>query len=318
VDNAKTSKSNKIPNTVIVHSEGYKNWIFDSHHPTQGRRFTKAFDMLRYELESRNHPHKVMDTRCATREELERIHAPEYVELVLDQHLTNEWDGARSDLAMLASQFVGGTLVALEELLSGRFRTAVHFPGAKHHAQYDFSSGFCVFNDFAIAADIASKDHGLRVAIYDFDGHHGDGTENLTAENSKILTLSVHEYGIFPGTGDDSFPEKYVFNVPLTDKLSASDIGKGDDGLGKGFSEFLNVSRDFKPDLIMVAAGADGHCEDPLTNLTYSKEKMILQGALLRRFYPDIPILVGGAGGYQPDTFTPSIWAGYSANIATT
>lgn len=272
--------------------------------------------MLRHELESRNHSHEVTDTRFATREELERIHALEYIEQVLDQYLSNEWDGARPDLAMLASQFVGGTLVALEALLRGRARTAIHFPGAKHHAQYDFSSGFCVFNDFAIAADIATKDYGLRVAIYDFDGHHGDGTENLTAENSKILTLSVHEYGIFPGTGDVSSPEKNVFNVPLTDKKSTFEVGKGDDGLGKGFSEFLHVARNFKPDLIMVAAGADGHREDPLTNLTYSEEEMILQGALLRRFYPEIPILIGGAGGYQPDTFTPSIWAGYSANVA--
>lgn len=258
-----------------------------------------------------------MDTRFATREELERVHAPEYIEQVLDQYLSNEWDGERPDLAMLASQFVGGTLVALEALLSERFRTAVHFPGAKHHAQYDFSSGFCVFNDFAIAADIATKDYGLRVAIYDFDGHHGDGTENLTAENSKILTLSVHEYGIFPGTGDVSFPEKNVFNVPLTEQECAFDVGKGDDGLRKGFSEFLQAAKDFKPELIMVAAGADGHREDPLTNLTYSEEEMILQGTFLRRFYPEIPILIGGAGGYQPDTFTPSIWAGYSANIAT-
>lgn len=273
--------------------------------------------MLRHELESRNHSYEVMDTRFATREELERVHAPEYIEQVLDQYLSNEWDGERPDLAMLASQFVGGTLVALEALLSGRFRTAVHFPGAKHHAQYDFSSGFCVFNDFAIAADIATKDYGLRVAIYDFDGHHGDGTENLTAENSKILTLSVHEYGIFPGTGDVSFPEKNVFNVPLTEQECAFDVGKGDDGLRKGFSEFLQAAKDFKPELIMVAAGADGHREDPLTNLTYSEEEMILQGTFLRRFYPEIPILIGGAGGYQPDTFTPSIWAGYSANIAT-
>ena len=273
--------------------------------------------MLRHELESRNHSYEVMDTRFATREELERVHAPEYIEQVLDQYLSNEWDGERPDLVMLASQFVGGTLVALEALLSGRFRTAVHFPGAKHHAQHDSSSGFCVFNDFAIAADIATKDYGLRVAIYDFDGHHGDGTEELTAENSKILTLSVHEYGIFPGTGDESFPDKNVFNVPLTQKESAFDVGKGDDGLGKGFGEFLNVAKDFKPDLIMIAAGADGHREDPLTNLTYSEEEMILQGTLLRRFYPEIPILIGGAGGYQPDTYTPSIWAGYSANVAT-
>ena len=97
-------------------------------------------------------------------------------------------------------------MVALESLLNNEADLAIHLPGAKHHAQYDHSSGFCVFNDFAIAADIATKDHGLKVAIIDIDAHHGDGVENLTRENPSVLTFSIHESGIFPGTGNSDEP----------------------------------------------------------------------------------------------------------------
>ena len=129
-----------------------------------------------------------VEPRLATRAELERVHAPSYIDEVLDNHLSGQWSGKRADLALLASTFVGGTLVALNALLSKEALTAIHFPGSKHHAQNDHSSGFCIFNDFAIAADIATKDYGLRVAILDIDAHHGDGVENLTADNPMVLT----------------------------------------------------------------------------------------------------------------------------------
>jgi acetoin utilization protein AcuC len=260
---------------------------------------------------------KVFPPRAATKEELSRVHAPSYIAEVLDEHRCYEWQGPREDLSTLAALFAGGTLVALEKLLNEGFKTAIHFPGAKHHAQYDHSSGFCVFADFALAADIASRDYGLKVAIYDFDGHHGDGTENLTLENDKVLTVSVHQKGIFPGTGNASIPEKLAYNVPLVPKTTPWDDGMGDDGLGGGLSEFIIKGGDFKPDLIMIAAGADGFWDDPLTGLTYTKEGIVDQGTILRRFFPKTKILVGGAGGYLPDTATPDIWASYAVKIAT-
>lgn len=260
---------------------------------------------------------KVFPPRAATKKELSRVHAPSYISEVLNEHRCNEWQGPREDLSTLAAFFAGGTLVALEKLLNEGFKTAIHFPGAKHHAQYDHSSGFCVFADFALAADIASRDYGLKVAIYDFDGHHGDGTENLTLENDKVLTVSVHQKGIFPGTGNASIPEKLAYNVPLVPKTTPWDDGMGDDGLGRGLSEFIIKGGDFKPDLIMIAAGADGFWDDPLTGLTYTKEGIVHQGTTLRRFFPKTKILVGGAGGYLPDTATPDIWANYAVKIAT-
>lgn len=259
-----------------------------------------------------------VEPRQASVEELARVHSLEYINEILVQNQCSEWSGPRPDLAELASYFVGGTLTALDTLLSGKTRTAIHFPGAKHHAQHDYASGFCIFADFAIAADIATKDHGKRVAILDFDGHHGDGTENLTSDNPDVLTYSVHEKGIFPGTGNESYPEKNVYNLPLVEKSKTSDLGKGDVALMKAASEFVQHVSDFKPDLIFIASGADGHLEDPLTSLEYSVEGIKEIGKFIRRTHPDLPILIGGAGGYLPDTRTPEVWSTFAHAVATT
>jgi acetoin utilization protein AcuC len=251
--------------------------------------------------------------RLATRAELERVHAPSYIDEVLDNHLSSQWSGKRADLATLASTFVGGTLVALDALLNKKALTAIHFPGSKHHAQYDYSSGFCIFNDFAIAADIATKDYGLRVAILDIDAHHGDGVENLTADNPMVLTYSIHEKGIFPGTGNESDPDRNIYNYPLVPKDARADSpGKGNEALEEGVTHFIHLLDAFKADLIFITCGADGHKEDPLSSLEYSVEGYAGIAQLLRRSHPNAPMLLGGAGGYLPDTRTPEVWSKFS------
>ena len=260
-----------------------------------------------------------VEPRLATRAELERVHAPSYIDEVLDNHLSVQWSGKRADLATLASTFVGGTLVALDALLNKKAQTAIHFPGSKHHAQYDHSSGFCIFNDFAIAADIATKDYGLRVAILDIDAHHGDGVENLTADNPMVLTYSIHEKGIFPGTGNESDPDRNIYNFPLVSKNVGIDSpGKGNEALGAGVAHFMHLLDAFKADLIFITCGADGHKEDPLSSLEYSVEGYAGMAKQLRSHYPDIPMLLGGAGGYLPDTRTPEVWSHFATKLSAT
>ena len=258
-----------------------------------------------------------VEPRLATKAELERVHAPSYIDEVLENHLSGQWSGKRADLTTLASTFVGGTLVALDALLNKKTLTAIHFPGSKHHAQYDYSSGFCIFNDFAIAADIATKDYGLRVAILDIDAHHGDGVENLTADNPMILTYSIHEKGIFPGTGNESVPDRNIYNFPLVSKnIGVNSPGKGNEALGLGVAHFTHVLDSFKADLIFITCGADGHRDDPLSSLEYSVEGYAGIAKLLRSHYPDIPMLLGGAGGYLPDTRTPEVWSQFATKLA--
>ena len=268
-------------------------------------------------MKAQAHPFTEVEPRLATRAELERVHARHYLDEVLNNHVSSQWRGEREDLAPLASTFVGGTLTALDALLNKKALTAIHLPGAKHHAQFDHSSGFCIFGDFAIAADIATKDHGLKVAILDIDAHHGDGTENLTADNPKVLTYSIHVKGIFPGTGNESRPELQVYNAALESRDKHSNLfGKGDVALSYYVHDFIGLLDEFKPDIIFIACGADGHQEDPLSSLQYSVEGYVGVAQLVRAKYPQIPILMGGAGGYLPDTRTPEVWANFAAALA--
>jgi acetoin utilization protein AcuC len=291
----------------LIHSDEYKNWIFDPSHPTQGRRFSNGRDLFITSAKKEGIDVVEILPRLATVAELLRVHTPAYIDEILNQHISTEWDGERADLANLASLFVGGTLTALDALLTNKTKLAIHFPGAKHHAQSDHSSGFCIFNDFAIAADIASKDYGKNIIIIDIDAHHGDGVENLTAVNPKVLTFSAHQDGIFPGTGDESKPG-YFYNMPL-------EAGAGDKELLDAIEQFIYVIGardriwDWQPDLLFITCGADGHKEDPLTSLEYSVDGYIAVAKRLKERFPDLPILLGGAGGYLPDTRTPEIWA---------
>lgn len=298
-------------NTLIVHSDEYANWIFDPRHPTQGRRFINARNQFAQLMNETGHSFDEVQPRLATPAELARVHSAEYLHDVLINHESGEWDGSREDLSHLAALFAGGTLVALDGLIHGSYKTAIHFPGAKHHAQFDHSSGFCVFADFALAADIATRDFGKRVAILDFDAHHGDGTENLTADNPEVLTFSIHEQGIFPGTGNSDDEERKIFNAPLT-----RETGKGDESLLHEVDRFLALANEFKADLILIATGADGHAEDPLTHLQYSIEGYKSVARLVRSKFPDFPILIGGAGGYLPDTRTPEVWSHFAHQVA--
>ena len=258
----------------------------------------------------------ISEPRSATKAELSRVHSSDYIADVLDRHVTGQWAGARPDLSELAALFAGGTLEALDFLLAGKAKTAIHFPGAKHHAQYDYSSGFCVFADFALAADIASKDFSKKVAILDFDAHHGDGTENLTAENPNVLTFSIHEKGIFPGTGNTSVPEKNVYNYPLGDQGSEGEIGKGDEALLRGVARFCELAKDFNAEFLFIAAGADGHTDDPLSSLQFTVAGYTAAARYLRENFPETPILIGGAGGYLPDSSTPEVWATFCQEIS--
>lgn len=282
---------------TIVHSPEYANWFFSADHPTQGRRFINGYNQM-------NKSYRVLEPRPATIAELTRVHSEGYVKEVLNDHTCFEWSGAREDLARFAQLFAGGTIVALNSLLFHEADVAIHLPGAKHHAQYDHSSGFCVFNDFALAADIATKDYGLKVVILDIDAHHGDGVENLTRENPDVLTFSIHESGIFPGTGSEDDLELNVFNFPHT-----TESGKGDKALLAGVNKFIPIARAFKPDLLFITSGADGLSEDPLTQLQYTVEGYANAAALIRKSFPRTSILMGGAGGYLPDDGTPAVWA---------
>lgn len=309
---------------ALVHSDKYAEWVFDPSHPTQGRRFVKATERLRalapeqgidlVEIEADYFP---------TFEQLQYAHSLDHIERTLLDGESGEWSGVRRDLATTALRMAGGTILAAEALLQGRALTAVNFAGAKHHAMRDHSSGFCVFNDLVIAARHVLRSQRTvyrpatksmrrvgRIAILDIDAHHGDGTEALTRDSQRIFTFSVHDATIFPGTGRDDDPALHAFNRPLPS-------GSGDEALEDAVGDFVLFADRFGPDMIFIAMGADGHATDPLSSLTYSVEGMVNAVRMVRRAYPELPILLGGAGGYQPDDITPEVWARMALAAAT-
>jgi acetoin utilization protein AcuC len=301
---------------VLVHSDEYANWVFEENHPTQGRRFISAKRDFTTLMAESGLSFLQVAPRTATATELRRVHSSRYIEEVLTKHESGEWSGSRPDLAALSQLFAGGTLVALEELLSSSSEIAIHFPGAKHHAQHEYSSGFCVFADFSLAATVASEDYGLKVAVLDIDAHHGDGTENLTRDNDNVLTFSVHEWGLFPGTGFTSDIERNCWNFPLGRETENSHLGLGDEALYAAIETFIRVAAEFNPELVLIACGADGHRDDPLSNLGYSIEAFETSAKLLMQSLRGIPVLMGGAGGYLPDTRTPEVWSKFAFTMA--
>lgn len=290
---------------ALIHSDDYANWVFDSHHPTQGRRFMKARELLL--RQAPEHGISVLEIESdyfPTREQLEAVHDPAYIDAVLVHGRSGEWSGQRLDLAHLAHRMAGGTFLAAHALLDGEALTAVNFAGAKHHAMRDHSSGFCVFNDFAMVASylLNEKPSIQRIAILDIDAHHGDGTEELLRHDPRVLTLSIHDSTIFPGTGYHDDEAAQAFNVPLPAR-------SGDFELTHGVNRFIDLAAAFQPDVVFIAIGADGHETDPLSTLRYSFEGMERTVACVRAAFPTSPFLLGGAGGYQPDTITPLAWA---------
>ena len=125
--------------------------------------------------------------------------------------------------------------------------------------------------------------------------------------SKKIFQKKMHQSGIFPGTGNESNTGSF-YNYPLKD-------GAGDSELIEAVEGFIYMIGtrdriwDWRPDLIFITCGADGHKEDPLTGLAYSTDGYVSVAQMVRERFPDLPILLGGAGGYLPDTRTPEIWA---------
>jgi acetoin utilization deacetylase AcuC-like enzyme len=192
----------------------------------------------------------------------------------------------------------GGAILAVDEIMSGKAKNAfVAIRPAGHHAESTTAMGFCLFNNAAIAVRHAQRRYGAeRVAIVDFDAHHGNGSQQIFWSDRAVMYCSTHEMPLFPGTGEWSECGEYnnVVNVPL----------RAGDG-GETFREALDIAilprlQNFSPDLIVISAGFDAHRLDPLANLNLSEAdfgwatRKIVEIADLRSAGKVISVLEGG------------------------
>ena len=191
---------------------------------------------------------------------LELVHSPEYIKKIKDM---SESGGGHSDTDTIVSvgsyeaaiHAVGATIMASE-----RENFALTRPPG-HHARQDHSSGFCLFNNIAIAAQYHAN-KGKKVLIIDIDGHLGCGTEKFFYGSDNVMYWSLHQHPAFPGGGDaheigEGKGEGYTINVPLPP-------GIGDDIFMDAFESFLPVAKEFNPDIVGISAGFDSHQYDLL------------------------------------------------------
>jgi acetoin utilization deacetylase AcuC-like enzyme len=203
------------------------------------------------------------EARPATETELERCHDPVYIATVRDVVETTLLD---PDTIASGTTFEAATLaagVAVEAAKRGGF-AVVRPPG--HHALRDRAMGFCIFDNVAVAARAAQADGLERVAIVDWDVHHGNGTEAIFRGDDSVLFVSLHQWPFYPGTGGPGDQAETTLNIPLP-------AGSGDGDYAKAFSEKVEPAvRAFDPELVLVSAGFDAHEEDPLAQMEVSEE----------------------------------------------
>ncbi len=317
---------------AITWDDALVAYDFGPQHPLKPIRVKLTIELARaYGLLDLAHV-DLVKPRSATREELELVHTPRYLDAVEQISATATepfgnygWGIGIGDnpafrgMHEASAAVAGASLVAAEQVASGAVDHAFNPAGGLHHAMPDRASGFCIYDDPAIAIRRLA-DAGERVVYVDVDVHHGDGPQFIFYDDPDVMTISLHESGeyLFPGTG---FPEEIgagpaegtkvnVALPPLTD----------DDAYRAAFERVVPpLVESFKPSILVTQLGCDTHATDPLAHLalvtgTYRWIARTLHD-LAHRTTNGRWLALGG-GGYQIYTVVPRAWTIYAAEIA--
>ena len=298
----------------VIYSERYLSYNLGEAHPFSPLRLEMLVELLR-ELDPGFAPRA---PEPASREEVLWVHAERYVRRVEAASRGErpddlaEYGLGTSDTPVFAGMdeaarwLVGGALSAARLVTAGKAGRVLQLGGGLHHAQFDRASGFCVYNDLAVAIRHFLRE-GLRVLYVDVDVHHGDGVQWLFYDDPRVLTLSLHESGryLFPGSGGvyeigQGGGTGYSWNWPLEPYTE-------DEVYVEGFATLLGRALEwFRPDVILVQPGADAHYQDPLADL-------LLTTRAYRRVFE---LLLAGAEEYTGGRIVFTLGGGYSFDAA--
>lgn len=261
------------PTAFISHPDTLLH-VMDGYHPESPARITAIKDSL---VATHLYEHlQIHEAPLATDAQLTRVHFPAYVQRIRELSppagiVRLDPDTAMGPMTLSAAlHAAGAAILATDLVVAGKAQNSfccVRPPG--HHAGIAKPAGFCIFNNVAVGVAHAIAQHGMeRVAIVDFDVHHGDGTENIFKDNPKVMLCSTFQHPFYPYRGADSRSERMV-NVPLPAMTD-----------GKGFRtaverEFAPALEQFKPQMVFVSAGFDAHAQDPLAELRLVREDYV-------------------------------------------
>jgi len=315
----------------IVFDEELTRYDFGAGHPLAPIRVDLTMRLAR-SLGVLDLPNvSVLPAPTASDDELTLLHTPEYVAAVkqagadpsrrdLAHGLGTADNPTFADMHQASAHVVGATLEAARQVMSGSALHAVNVSGGLHHAMAATASGFCIYNDPAIAIAWLLEQGAERVAYVDVDVHHGDGVERIFWDDPRVLTISIHESGryLFPGTG---FPEDaggagaegYAVNIALPP-------GTTDAPWLRAFTAVAPpLLAEFRPDVLVSQQGCDSHALDPLAHLGLSVDAQRTSYALIHRWAHDYAggkwVAVGG-GGYELVEVVPRAWSHLIAEAA--
>jgi acetoin utilization protein AcuC len=310
----------------LIWDDRFREYDFGPQHPLRPERFAHGLDLLR-ESDLWRPDSETLQPLTASRQELELVHSPEYVNAV-------DWlgDGGPTDPGLaqvhglglgdnpafggmhdVSALIAGGTLTAARSIMAGEIDHAFNPAGGLHHAMRDRAWGFCIYNDAAVAIAALLREHDVRVLYLDFDAHHGDGVQALFYDEPRVLTFSIHETGrhLFPGTGEVAETgagpgQGFSVNSPM------EPYTQDESWLGAVRALVPTLAERFEPDFIVSQHGCDSHAWDPLTHLGITTRAMAEQAGLVHRLahtYAGGRWIALGGGGYDYRRVVPRMYA---------
>ena len=307
----------------LVWGDAFMAYRLSDTHPLQPLRVKLTVELIK-ELGLEAYA-EIVEPRRATDEEIALCHSPRYIELV--KRLSDDAQSADQEAARAGfdnrdnpiaagmhdacAAIVGASILAAEAVHSGAALHAFNPAGGLHHAARERASGFCVYNDIAVAVAWLRR-HGHRVAYVDVDVHHGDGTQALFFSDPEVLTISLHESGryLFPGTG---FPDEIGVGPArgTSANLPLAPYTWDEPWLAAFEAVVPPLLREFRPTVLVTQDGCDTHALDPLAHLLGSTAIWPHVG---RRFHELAHELCGGrwvatgGGGYAIREVVPRAW----------